>query len=229
MPIWMTRRWKNAGRERWRCAEACRPSSPATLARWTRLPLRRSRKNPGRWCAMRMNSTGATAAEERDVKLSLSMQDVNGVLLQLESQGQVLRGRFRPNSALSTHDSSLDSVEWCDRRLLARIHRLTIGKLRREIEPVTAAEFMRFLFQWQHVAAGSRLHGEAGLLEIIRQLAGFEAAASAWERYVLPGWISKYNPALFDRLCLSGSVTWGRLTPPVTWEWPPAQEAREPT
>src|SRR5439155_1113243 len=77
-----------------------------------------------------LESTGPTTAEELAGKLSLSTQDVNGVLLQLESQGQVLRGRFRPNSALSTHDSSLDSVEWCDRRLLARIHRLTIGKLR---------------------------------------------------------------------------------------------------
>src|SRR5439155_21050385 len=100
-----------------------------------------------------------------------------GVLLQLDSQGQVFRCRFRPNSTHNTHDSSLDSVEWCDRRLLARIQRLSIGKLRREIEPVTAAEFMRFLFQWQHVSPESRLHGEAGLLEVVRQLAGFEADA----------------------------------------------------
>ena len=160
-----------------------------------------------------LESTGPTTAEELAGKLSLSTQDVNGVLLQLESQGQVLRGRFRPNSALSTHDSSLDSVEWCDRRLLARIHRLTIGKLRREIEPVTAAEFMRFLFQWQHVSPGSRLHGEAGLLEVVRQLAGFEAAASAWERHLLPLRIAKYEPELLDRLCLNGAVMWGRLTP----------------
>ena len=107
-----------------------------------------------------LESTGPTTAEELAGKLSLSTQDVNGVLLQLESQGQVLRGRFRPNSALSTHDSSLDSVEWCDRRLLARIHRLTIGKLRREIEPVTAAEFMRFLFQVP-------IHGSVLLLALL--------------------------------------------------------------
>jgi ATP-dependent Lhr-like helicase len=160
-----------------------------------------------------LESTGPTTAEELAEKLSLSTEDVNGVLLQLESQGQVLRGRFRPNSALSTQPSALDSVEWCDRRLLARIHRLTIGKLRREIEPVTAAEFMRFLFQWQHVVPGSRLHGEAGLLEVVRQLAGFEAAASAWERHLLPLRIAKYEPELLDRLCLNGSVMWGRLTP----------------
>jgi ATP-dependent helicase Lhr and Lhr-like helicase len=118
----------------------------------------------------------------------------------------VLRGRFRKDRS---------EEEWCDRRLLARIHRLTIGRLRREIEPVTAADFMQFLFQWQHVATGSQLYGEAGLLEVIRQLAGFEAAASSWERYLLPARISKYDPALLDRLCLSGSVAWGRLTPPA--------------
>src|SRR5207245_9881150 len=115
-----------------------------------------------------------------------------------------LRGRDRKDSS---------GEEWCDRRLLARIHRLRSGRLRREIEPVTAADFMQFLFQWQHVAAGSRLYGEAGLLEIIRQLAGFEAAASAWEGYLLPGRISKYNPDLLDRLCLRGSLAWGRGSP----------------
>src|SRR5881409_2450804 len=153
-----------------------------------------------------MESTGPTTAEELARKLHLPTSEVQGAFLRLEADGQLLRGRFRKD---------ICGEEWCDRRLLARIHRLTIGRLRREIEPVTAADFMQFLFQWQHVAAGSRLHGEAGLLEIIRQLAGFEAAASAWERYLLPARISKYDPALLDRLCLSGSVAWGRLTPPA--------------
>src|SRR3989441_1567067 len=153
-----------------------------------------------------MESTGPTTAEELARKLHLSTSEVQGAFLRLEADGQALRGRF---------GKDICGEEWCDRRLLARIHRLTIGRLRREIEPVTAADFMQFLFQWQHVAAGSRLYGEAGLLEIIRQLAGFEAAASAWERYLLPARISKYDPALLDRLCLSGSVAWGRLTPPA--------------
>jgi ATP-dependent Lhr-like helicase len=97
--------------------------------------------------------------------------------------------------------------------LLARIHRLTVGRLRKEIEPVTATDFMRFVLQWQHVAPGSRLHGEAGLLEVIRQLAGFEAAASAWEPQILRLRLAKYEPDLLDRLCLSGAVSWGRLSP----------------
>jgi len=96
---------------------------------------------------------------------------------------------------------------------LARIHRLTIGKLRKEVEPVATADFMRFLFQWQHLASGSRQHGEAGLLEVVRQLAGFEAAASSWDSQLLRVRMAKYEPELLDRLCLSGAVAWGRLSP----------------
>ncbi|MBL8038393.1 MAG: DEAD/DEAH box helicase, partial [Nitrospira sp.] len=150
-------------------------------------------------------------------------------MMRLEGQGQVLRGRFRGISALSPSlDGARDSEpvegqssvlsivstsEWCHRRLLARIHRLTIGILRKEVEPVTASDFMRFLLQWQHVMPGARQHGEAGLTEVIKQLAGFEAAASAWEPQLLRVRMAKYEPELLDRLCLSGAVSWGRLSP----------------
>jgi ATP-dependent Lhr-like helicase len=163
-----------------------------------------------------MESIGPTTVAELAERLHLSADDVNGSMVRLEAEGQVLRGRFRPNSALSTQHSELSGAgapEWCHRRLLARIHRLTIGRLRKEVEPVTAAEFMRFLFQWQHVSPGSRLHGEAGLLGIIAQLSGFEAAASAWEPHLLRTRLAKYEPELLDRLCLSGAVSWGRLSP----------------
>ena len=163
-----------------------------------------------------MESIGPTTVAELAKRLHLSADDVNGAMVRLEASGQVLRGQFRPNSALSTQYSALPGAgapEFCHRRLLARIHRLTIGRLRKEVEPVTAAEFMRFLFQWQHVSPGSRLHGEAGLLEIIAQLAGFEAAASVWEPHLLRARLAKYEPELLDRLCLSGTVSWGRLSP----------------
>jgi ATP-dependent Lhr-like helicase len=175
-----------------------------------------------------MESIGPTTAPELAARLHLPHRIIAASLLRLESQGQILRGQFRPvreakgqrpeargnqeNDPLTARLLSA-SEEWCHRRLLARIHRRTVGKLRKEIEPVATGEFMRFLFQWQHVAPGSRQHGEAGLLEVVRQLAGFEAAASSWDPQLLRVRMAKYEPALLDRLCLSGAVSWGRLSP----------------
>jgi ATP-dependent Lhr-like helicase len=116
----------------------------------------------------------------------------------------VLRGRF-------TGDVG-EETEWCQRRLLARIHRLTLGRLRREIEPVTTAQFMRFLLRWQHVSAGSRLHGVEGLARLVVQLQGYEAPAAAWESSILPARLSDYRPEHLDQLCFSGDVAWGRLS-----------------
>jgi ATP-dependent Lhr-like helicase len=163
-----------------------------------------------------MESIGPTTAIELATRLHCPTQAIDQSLVRLEAYGQVLRGQFRPNAELKSQHSELAGAgapEWCHRRLLARIHRLTIGRLRKEVEPVTAAEFMRFLFQWQHVSPGSRLHGEAGLLDIVAQLAGFEAAASAWEPHLLRTRLAKYEPEWLDRLCLSGAVSWGRLSP----------------
>ncbi|CAE6689263.1 DEAD/DEAH box helicase [Nitrospira defluvii] len=156
-----------------------------------------------------MESIGPTTAGALAARLHLATQDVYGAMLRLEAQGHVLRGRFSLHASRTTSDV----VEWCHRRLLARIHRLTIGRLRKEIEPVSAAEFMRFLFQWQRAAPGARLHGEAGLLEVVKQLGGFEAAASAWESQILRVRMAKYQPEWLDRLCLSGALMWGRVTP----------------
>lgn len=163
-----------------------------------------------------MESIGPTTVPQLADRLHLPVEGVMTAMLKLESQGQVLRGQFRAHAGPGAPDSSLSGIsssEWCHRRLLARIHRLTIGRLRKEIEPVSAAEFMRFLFQWHHVAPGSRQHGEAGLTQVIAQLAGFEAAASAWEPQLLRLRLAKYEPELLDRLCLSGAVSWGRLSP----------------
>ncbi len=104
-------------------------------------------------------------------------------------------------------------VEWCHRRLLARIHRLTIGRLRREIEPVSTAAFFAFLHRWQHLAPGSQLHGVDGTLQIVRQLQGCEFPAAAWESEVLPRRVAQYQPDYLDQLCLAGEVSWGRLSP----------------
>jgi ATP-dependent Lhr-like helicase len=120
----------------------------------------------------------------------------------LESQGRILRGRF-----------SSSELQWCDRRLLARIHRYTLNKLRSEIEPVSAADFMCFLLHWQHVAAEDQVKGAEGLAAVVEQLEGFELAAAAWENDVLPARVADYEAEQIDRLCLSGRVAWGRLTP----------------
>ena len=110
-------------------------------------------------------------------------------------------------------------TEWCERRLLARIHRLTVATLRKQIAPVTASQFMNWLLRWQHIAPGTQVRGEHGTLEVIRQLQGFEIPASAWERFVLARRISDYDPAHLDQLCLAGAVGWGRLSPhPATLE-----------
>jgi ATP-dependent Lhr-like helicase len=135
--------------------------------------------------------------------LGLPKPDVQQALLQLEAQGAILRGRF----------TGAGETEWCDRRLLMRIHRLTLGILRREIQPVMPAEFMRWLLRWQHVAPGTQVHAERGALEVIRQLHGFEAPASAWEPQILARRIAAYDPQILDQLCLTGAVGWGRVSP----------------
>ena len=129
---------------------------------------------------------------------------IDGALLALETEGRILRGRFTPG---------VQQLEWCDRRLLARIHRYTLNRLRAEIEPVTAADFMRFLLHWQHVAGEAQVNGVAGLAAVIAQLDGYELAAAAWEHDVLPARVRDYGAEQIDMLCLSGRVTWGRLTP----------------
>ena len=104
------------------------------------------------------------------------------------------------------------AVEWCDRRLLARIHRYTLNRLRAEIEPVSPADLMRFLFAWQHVDPSSRLAGIDGLRAALESLDGFELAADAWERAILPDRVDGYQPSMLDTLCLTGEVGWARLT-----------------
>jgi ATP-dependent Lhr-like helicase len=160
-----------------------------------------------------MAHTGPASSKSLAGLLGLPASEIDKALLRMEAAGSVLRGRFTdadpPTGMLAPHDQT----EWCDRRLLARIHRLTVGSLRKQIQPVTAAQFMRWLLRWQHVAPGTQVLGERGTLEILRQLQGFEIAANAWEPQVLVRRIAAYDPAVLDRLCLTGMVGWGRLSP----------------
>ncbi|HET9651271.1 MAG TPA: DEAD/DEAH box helicase [Usitatibacter sp.] len=154
--------------------------------------------------ASRLEVLGPVTESSGKLDSRLRGNDIGSILLYLEGQGRVLRGRFTPGTP---------EIEWCDRRLLARIHRYTLSRLRTEIEPVTAADFMRFLVHWQHVAAEDQVHGAEGLMAIVEQLEGFELAATAWEHDVLPARVADYGGELIDQLCYSGRVTWARITP----------------
>jgi ATP-dependent Lhr-like helicase len=161
----------------------------------------------------------ATSREIGDV-LGLGRDAIEEAALRLEASGWALRGSF-------TGHAPAEGVEWCERRLLARIHRLTLGALRREIAPVTAAEFMRWLSDWQHLSRGAQTVGERGLLDVLRQLQGFEAPASAWESQILARRVARYDPDDLDRLCLTGAVGWGRLSPhPATLDAASTTSAR---
>ena len=146
---------------------------------------------------------GPMTASQLSDRLGIPVLKIEAALLALEAEGSVLRGAFTGERR--------DEVEWCDRVLLSRIHRLTLGRMRKEIEPVSAADFMKFLLAWQHVAVKSQLRGRDGILEVIRQLQGLELPAPAWEQHVLSARIKDYNPADLEGLCLAGVITWGRL------------------
>lgn len=155
--------------------------------------------------------SGPVTAVALAARLGLARSQVDAGLFALESAGVAMRGQFtgRP---LGAHNAEAgEAVEWCDRVLLARIHRLTLGKMRREVEPVSAADFIKFLIHWQHAAPGARLRGRDGVLRVIEQLQGLELPAPAWEQHVLPARIENYDPADLEYLCLSGIVAWGRL------------------
>ncbi|HEX3742124.1 MAG TPA: helicase-related protein, partial [Terriglobales bacterium] len=158
-----------------------------------------------------MGHIGPVTAQALASLLGVPAPEIEKALLRMEASGAILRGKFT--------DPSMQETEWCDRRLLARIHRLTVATLRKQIQPVTAAQFMRWLLRWQHVAPESQLQGERATLEVLRQLEGFEIPANAWERQVLSRRIVDYDPKWLDQLCLTGAVGWGRLSPhPATLE-----------
>src|ERR1700687_2600113 len=158
-----------------------------------------------------MSHTGPIFATPLATILGISPSDVERALLRLETSGVILRGKFT--------DPAINETEWCDRRLLARIHRLTLGQLRKQVESVTPAQLMNWLLRWQHVAPSTQLLSERGLLEGLRQLQGFEAPANSWERQILARRVANYDPTDLDQLCLTGAVGWGRLSPhPATLE-----------
>jgi ATP-dependent helicase Lhr and Lhr-like helicase len=150
----------------------------------------------------RLEVIGPTTAAELASTFGLPADEIDFGLAALEHEGFVLRGRFTPGRG---------ELEWCERRLLARIHRYTVDRLRKEIEPVSPADFVRFLFRWQRVTPETRAEGPEGLAAVLDQLDGYELPAGAWESEMLPARLNDYDPLWLDGLCLAGEVAWGRL------------------
>jgi ATP-dependent Lhr-like helicase len=153
----------------------------------------------------RMALAGPIAPRHLGAPLGFDHDAASQLLLALEADGAVLRGWFSPGAV---------EEEWCDRRLLARIHRATLQRLRAEIQPVSQSDFMRFLFTWQHLEPSAQLHGLDGVRAVIEQLDGYELAADAWDRRILPARVRDYDPSMLDLLCYSGEAGWARLSRP---------------
>jgi ATP-dependent Lhr-like helicase len=152
----------------------------------------------------RLEGLGPVSEAALATPLGLSGDEIGGALMALQSEGFALRGHFTPSAT---------AEEWCERRLLARIHRYTIGRLRAEIEPVAARDFLRFLADWQRVTEKTRMEGPDALAAVLGQLEGFEAPAGAWETEILPARVAEYDPAWLDDHCRSGRIAWTRLRP----------------
>jgi ATP-dependent Lhr-like helicase len=152
----------------------------------------------------RLEGLGPVTVADLVRSFGLTAKDLEGALFKLEAEGFVIRGKFTPGA---------EATEWCARRLLSRIHSYTLNRLRQEIEPVSSADFIRFLLAWQKVAPDHQMEGPQSLLALIEQLEGFEAPAAAWEGEIFPARLIEYDPAWLDALCLSGEVVWARLTP----------------
>ena len=158
------------------------------------------------WVRMRLTASGPITTTRLSDTLALPASDIELALAALERDGYAMRGHF---------DETIGGEQWCERNLLARVHRLTLGRLRREIEPVSPQDFMRFLCDWQHVAPHTRLRGPEALSKVLGQLEGYEAAAGAWESELLPARLADYSIHWLDEQCSAGRVRWSRLRPAV--------------
>jgi ATP-dependent Lhr-like helicase len=152
----------------------------------------------------RLEALGVVSDRGLAAPFGLAATDVAAALSALEAEGFAMRGRFTPEAT---------AEEWCERRLLARIHRYTINRLRAEVQPVAARDFLRFLCEWQRVSPGARMEGPDAVEVLVRQLEGFEAAAGSWETEILPARLADYEPSWLDEQCLAGRIAWARLRP----------------
>jgi len=191
--------------ERWPMGSASRPGFTAEPSLTIPTGIRTDWSASEAWVQLvrgRMEIVGPTTVERLAQDLGLPDHVIESSLGALEAEGYVLRGHFNPEGT---------DTEWCARRLLARIHRLTLDSLRRQMEPVAPEELIRFLLDWNHLSSGKQVYGRDGLLTVIEKLQGFEIPAVLWEQTILPARVAEYNARWLDDLCLSGGVVWGRV------------------
>ena len=183
---------------------------PLVRALWSKLTDDRATQDEAlRKCVQGwIQVLGPMTARQFAHDLSLDASSVYQQFVASEAQGLLMRGTFEFPAAVEELD-----IEWCERRILQRIHKLTIGTRRKQVDPVSPGAFMRWLLGWQHLAPQTQLSGEEGLLEALTKLEGFEAPAIEWEKAILPSRVADYDPRWLDRLCLSGAVGWGRVSP----------------
>jgi ATP-dependent Lhr-like helicase len=191
--------------ERWPMVSASRPGFTADPSLIIPAGIRTDWSPSEAWVQLvrgRMETVGPTTVERLAQDLVLPDYVIESSLGALEAEGYVLKGHFDPDTT---------TIQWCARRLLARIHRLTLDSLRRQMEPVAPEELTRFLLDWNHLSSGKQVYGRDGLLTVIEKLQGFEIPAVLWEQSILPSRVAEYNPRRLDDLCLSGEVVWGRV------------------
>jgi ATP-dependent helicase Lhr and Lhr-like helicase len=157
---------------------------------------------------------GPTTSNEVAAILNVDPAPIFQTFMTMEMQGLLIRGTFEYPAPEPGADHD---IEWCERRILQRIHRRTVATLRKQVEAVTPVVYMRWVLQWQHLAPQTQLSGEEGVFEALRKLEGFEAPAIEWERTLLPARVANYDPRCLDTLCLSGAVGWGRISPHPAW------------
>lgn len=150
----------------------------------------------------RLEISGPVTSDQISKSLDVDKTIIEQALLALEVEGFALRGKF---------SNKVNSEQWCERRLLSRIHRYTVENLRQSVKPVSQVDYMRFLFRWHNMLPDTKPEGQSSMQKVLDQLEGFEAQSIAWEGDILPARIKDYNHTWLDFLFFTGNFIWGRF------------------
>ncbi|NKB34556.1 MAG: DEAD/DEAH box helicase [Pseudomonadales bacterium] len=187
----------------------------------------------------RLEGLGPIVSSRLAQELQLDTKKVDAAMIALEVEGFAFQGNFTSNgnTLLEKENSeSKQESEWCERRLLQRIHRYTIDAHRKAIKPVSLEVYTEFLFD-QHQLAPIKeeasveepaLDGQTQLQSTLNLLDGIASPAAAWEADIYPARIKNYDPNWLDVMCISGKVAWGRYSLPVSSTRPGKKKSSGP-